>query len=285
MLIDTHAHLDFPDYNEDRTEVLQRAGEAGVNRIITIGTTLESSRRAIELAEQHEQVYATVGIHPNNATETPDDFLETLRELAAHPKVVALGEMGLDYHRLEDNVKPDLQTQATSALLAGRTEDLEHIVEDGAIKARQAAFFGAQLDLAVDLDLPVVIHQRDSWQDVLDQLEPYTGKVRGVFHCFGGSPDDVKLLADRGHIVSFTGIVTFKSAQIVREAAAAVADDGFMVETDCPFLAPVPHRGQRCEPAYVAKTAAAISEARGVSPEKVAELTSRTAERFFRFSR
>jgi len=285
MLIDTHAHLDFPDFNEDRPAILQRAREAGVERIITIGTTLQSSRRAIELAEQHDGVYATVGIHPNNVGEEPDDFLDALRELAAHPKVVALGEMGLDYHRLEDNIKPDLQTQATSALLASRTEDIEHLVEDGAIKARQAAFFGAQLDLALELELPVVIHQRDSWHDVLDQMESYTGKVRGVFHCFGGGPDDVKLLADRGHLVSFTGIVTFKSAGIVREAAAAVADDGFMVETDCPFLAPVPHRGQRCEPAYVAKTAAAIAEARGVAPEKVAEWTTATAERFFRFSR
>ncbi len=283
MLIDTHAHLDFPDFADDLDAVLERAQAAGVERMITIGTTLASSRRAVALAEAHPMVYATVGIHPSNAMEVPGDFIRSLRDLAAHPKVVGLGEMGLDYHDLPDQQKPDLATQVVSALLASRPEDFEKQLESGAIRARQAEIFEAQLDLAAQTGLPVVIHQRDSWQDTLDLLTPWSGRVQGVFHCFGGSPEDAAALAALGHIVSFTGIVTFKNADRVRESAAAVAEDGFMVETDCPFLAPVPHRGKRCEPAHTALTAAAIAAARGVDPQQTAESTTATALRFFRF--
>jgi len=283
MLIDTHAHLDFPDYEADLEAVLERAREAGVERIITIGTTLEGSRRAVALAERFPQVYATVGIHPSNAEEVPGDFIGVLRELAAHPRVVGLGEMGLDYHELPDQQKPDLDTQAAGALLLGRTTDLEQVLEVGSMKARQAEIFEAQLDLATELELPVVIHQRDAWQDTVDLLERWVGRVQGVFHCFGGHPEDAALLARMGHLVSFTGIVTFKNAEVVRETAVAVAEDGYMVETDAPFLAPVPYRGKRCEPAYTALTAAKIAEVRGVPVEQVAESTTATALRFFRF--
>jgi len=283
MLIDTHCHLDFPDFSEDLSDVIARAKAAGVEQLITIGTTLESSRRAIELSEQYPEVYATVGVHPSNAMEAPADFVSSLREMAAHPRVVGLGEMGLDYHKLPGSEKPDLEKQAATALLYSRTEDLETVVEDGAIKARQAEVFSAQLELAKELGLPVVIHQRDCWEDILTQLAPYDHQVPGVFHCFGGDATDAKLLAERGYLVSFTGIVTFKNAERARDAVAAVPDDGFMVETDSPFLAPTPVRGKRCEPAYVVEVAKAIAETRGVSPERIAELTTATAQKFFKF--
>jgi TatD DNase family protein len=142
-----------------------------------------------------------------------------------------------------------------------------------------------QLDLAVELGLNVVIHQRSSWSDTLEVLRGYTGKVRGVFHCFGGTPEEAAEVASLGHLVSFTGIITFKNAEQVRETAAAVALDGYMVETDCPYLAPVPHRGKRAEPAHTRLVAETIAKARGISLEEVAAQTTRTAEGFFRFNR
>jgi len=284
MLIDTHAHLDFPDFADDLEAILQRARDAGVERIITVGTTLESSARAVELATQYPIVYATVGIHPGSAHEVIDDFLPTLKALASHPKVVAIGEIGLDYFHLPGNAQPDLTQQVTEALQATTTNEIERLLEDGAIRSRQAEVFLQQLELAIELGLPVVIHQRDSWDDTLALLEPYTGKVRAVFHCFGGTPDQAAQLAAMGHLVSFTGIVTFKNAGIVRETAAAVAEDGYMVEADCPYLAPEPDRGKRCEPAHVRIVADAVAEARGVLPELVIAASGATAQRFFRFA-
>jgi TatD DNase family protein len=149
------------------------------------------------------------------------------------------------------------------------------------MKSAQAEAFKAQLDLAVELGRNVVIHQRDAWADTLDILRPYTGKLRGVFHCFGGSPEDAAELASMGHLVSFTGIITFKNATIVQETARSLAPDGYMVETDCPYLAPVPFRGKTCEPAHVKLTAEKIAELRGELLEKVAADTERTAHDFF----
>lgn len=284
-LIETHAHLDYPDFAPDLEGVIARASEAGVTRIISIGTGLESSRRAVELSERFPGVFAVVGIHPTNVTEEGLDFLPALSELARHPKVVAIGETGIDYHHVPDELQPPKVAAVDSALLAQCTGDQERLIAEGAWKAAQANAFRMQLDLAVELGLNVVIHQRNAWQDTLDILRDYTGRVRGVFHCFGGTPEEAAKVAALGHLVSFTGIITFKNAEQVRLTAAAIPAEGYMVETDCPYLAPVPHRGKRAEPAHTRLVAEKIAEVRGISLEEVAAATTRTAESFFRFRR
>jgi TatD DNase family protein len=284
-LIETHAHLDYPDFAPDLEGVISRAAEAGVTRIISIGTGLESSRRAVALAERFPNVHAVVGIHPTNVTEEGLDFLPALGELARHPKVVAIGETGIDYHHLPEELQAPKVADVDSALLAQSHGDQERLIAEGAWKSAQADAFRMQLDLAVELGLNVVIHQRSAWEDTLEVLRPYTGKLRGVFHCFGGTPEEAAEVASLGHLVSFTGIITFKNAEHVRLTAAAVAADGYMVETDCPYLAPVPYRGKRAEPAHTRLVAEKIAEVRGITLEEVAEATTRTAEGFFRFSR
>jgi len=282
MLIDTHAHLDYPDFANDFDDVLSRAREKGVERILTIGTGIESSRQAIALAERYDSIYAVVGVHPTNVEEAGLDFLHELRKLAHHPKVVAIGEAGLDYHRLPSSLQSE-GTSAMDALLAGTAEGTEDFIMDGAYKAAQAEAFQMQLDLAVEVGLNMVIHQRDSWEDTLNILRPYTGKLKTVFHCFGGTSDQAAELIEMGHLVSFTGIITFKNAAIVRETAASLPEGSFMVETDCPYLAPAPHRGKRCEPWHTRLVAEKLAEIRGTTFEAIAEHTSETAESFFRF--
>lgn len=287
MLIETHAHLDYPDFAGDFDDVLRRATDAGVTRIISIGTSLESSGRAIELAEKYPNVFAVVGVHPSHVEESEDDVIDPLRELAKNPRVVAIGETGLDYHRLPSaELMKERKTQVFAKALQTSTEELvEAEIHDGAYKSKQASLFEQQLDLAVELGLNVVIHQRDAWDDTLSLLQPYTGKVRGVFHCFGGTPQQANEVIALGHLVSFTGIVTFKNGENVREVAAHVPLDRFMVETDCPYLAPVPYRGKRCEPWHTRIVAETIANTRGTSLEEIARATSATAEEFFRFNR
>ena len=286
MLIDTHAHLDFPDFVNDFEDVLRRAEQAEVKRIITVGTSIQSSRRAIELAEKYPAVYAAVGVHPSHVNEAEDDVITPLRDLATNPRVVAIGETGLDYHHSpSQEVAKETQVQVMSALRSETDEEIEAQIRDGAYKSKQASLFQQQLDLAVELGLNVVIHQRDAWQDTLEVLRPYTGKVRGVFHCFSGSSNEANEVLDLDHLVSFTGIVTFKNGVAVRQVAAEIPLWKFMVETDCPFLAPAPFRGKRCEPAHTRIVAEAIAAARGASLQEIAEVTTETAEKFFRFNR
>jgi len=288
QLIETHAHLDYPDFAPDFDAVLQRATEAGVTRIITIGTSLESSQRAVALAEKHPNVFAVIGVHPTYVEESGEDVITPLRELAANPRVVALGETGLDYHSLPslELAKAQKSMQVFSKALQTSTEDLlEAEIHDGAYKSKQASLFEQQLDLAVELGLNVVIHQRDAWQDTLDIMRPYSGKVRGVFHCFGGSIEQANEVLDLDHLVSFTGIVTFKNGANVREVASQVPLWKFMVETDCPYLAPVPFRGKRCEPAHTRIVAETIATAREIPLDELAAATTETAEKFFRFRR
>ena len=262
MLIDTHAHLDYPDYDEDRAQVISRAADAGVTEIISIGTRIDSSTRAVELAENFPTIWATVGIHPNEASQAPDDAVERLRTLAQSSRVVALGEIGLDYHHLP--------------------EGPEAIAAE---KARQANLFRRQLNLAVELNLNAVIHQRDSWDDTLKILGEFTGRTRGVFHCFGGTLEQAREVIALGHLVSFTGIVTFKNARQVQATAQDIPWDQFMVETDCPYLAPVPDRGKRCEPAHTRNVADHIARLRNISVQEIATRTTATAREFFRFHR
>ncbi|PYK93280.1 MAG: TatD family deoxyribonuclease [Verrucomicrobia bacterium] len=296
MLVETHAHLDYPDFANDFDEVLRRASEAGVTRIITIGTSVESSRRAVDLAEKYPNIFAVIGVHPTYAAEADEDVITPLGKLAKSPRVVAIGETGLDYHRLpsieladkrEAHVFPHQEVfHAVAKALQYSTEDqIEAGIHDGAYKSKQASLFEQQLDLAVELGLNVVIHQRDAWEDTLEMMRPYSGKLRGVFHCFGGSLEQANEVVDLGHLVSFTGIVTFKNGATVREVAARIPLDKFMVETDCPYLAPVPFRGKRCEPAHTRIVAETIAAARGISLKEVAEMTTQTAQEFFRFNR
>ena len=285
MFTDTHAHLDYPQFAGQLDEVIERASAAGVQRIITIGINRDSCRRALSIAEKYDNVFAVVGLHPCNVLdEGAMDFLGELPALARHPKVVAIGETGMDYHHLPSRelARRNKSEAVFDALLAGTAEAAEAEIADGAMRAAQEEAFRAQLDLAVELGRNVVIHQREAWQDTLEILRPYTGKLRGVYHCFGGSAEDAAALAALGHLVSFTGIVTFKNAALVQETVASVASDGYMVETDCPYLAPVPFRGQTCEPAHTRLVAEKIAALRGESLEKIATDTERTAREFFK---
>ena len=263
IFYDTHAHLDYPDYGNDLPEVIERARTAGITKIISIGTDLESSARAIKLTERFAGVYAAVGWHPSDAHKAPDDIRQPLRELVKHPKVVAIGEIGLDYHRLPGQ-KP-----------GGTAED------DTRYKQKQAEIFRQQLDIAAEAGLNCVIHQRDSFDDTLAQLKPFAGKVRGVFHCFGESTDRMRRVLETGSLVSFTGIVTFKNGQNVRDTVAATPSGQFMLETDCPYLAPVPYRGQRCEPAYVKEISETVAQVKGCPLEELSVVTCKTAAEFF----
>ena len=286
MLIDTHAHLDYPEFEPDFAEILQRATDAGVTRIITIGTSIASSRRAVQLAETHSNVYAAIGVHPTS-DETAEDVMAPLRELAQSRRVVAIGETGLDYHRLPSaEAAKSKAVQVFARTLQGETqEEIAAGIDDAAEKARQASWFEQQLDLAVELGLNAVIHQRNAWADTLEMMRPYSGKLRGVFHCFGGSIDDAREVLAMGHLVSFTGIVTFKNGASVRDVATQLPLDGFMLETDCPYLAPTPFRGKRCEPAHTRLVAEAIAKARGLPLDELARATTATAEAFFQFNR
>ncbi len=281
MFTDTHAHLDYPDFEADLEDVLSRAAAAGIHRVVTIATGSESSRRAVRLAEQFPSVYAVVGVHPTNVAEEPDNWPDVIRPLASHPKVVAIGETGLDYHHLPSEKLGG--APGVSALLAEMPQDSEAAIVDGAYKAAQAEAFAIQLDMAVECGKNVVIHQRDAWDDTLRILSEYTGRLRGVFHCFGNTPDQAREVLALGHLVSFTGIVTFKNAPLVQEVASAIPLDTFLVETDCPYLAPVPHRGGRCEPAHTRLVAEKIATLRGIGLEELSRATEQTADRFFRF--
>jgi TatD DNase family protein len=259
---DTHAHLDYPDFASDLDEVLDRARAAGISRIITIGTDLASSKRAIDLADRFEMVFAVAGWHPTHVMEAPEDIRPALRGLAAHPKVVALGETGFDYHRLPSSK-------------GGTAADDEHY------KRRQAAIFRQHLEVAADSSLNCVIHQRDSLEDTLDMMASCQGRVRGVFHCFGADTATMERVLAIGSMVSFTGIVTFKNAQTVRETVQATPLGQFMLETDCPFLAPAPYRGKRCEPAYVKEISQITAETKGCRLEELSAATCQAAKDFF----
>jgi TatD DNase family protein len=263
IFFDTHAHLDYPDYAPDLPEVIARAKAAGITKIISIGTSLESSQCAIRLAEKHPNVYAVIGWHPTEALEAPEDLRPALRELAGHPKVVAIGETGLDYHHL-----PSEKPEFTAA-------------DDVRYKEKQADIFRQQMEVAAEFGLNCVIHQRTAFDETVAQMKPFIGKTRGVFHCFGETVERMRQIFEIGSLVSFTGIVTFKNAHNVRDAVAAAPLDKFMLETDCPYLAPVPYRGKRCEPAYVKEISEAVAQIKLCSLDELSAATCRTAAEFF----
>jgi TatD DNase family protein len=261
VFYDTHAHLDFPDFAADLSQVVERAAAAGIGKIITIGTDAESSAKAVQIAEKFPNVFAAVGWHPTHVPGAPADVRPALRELARHPKVVAIGETGLDYHR--------------------RAQDNKSQAEFENDKQRQAEIFRQQLELAAELGLNCVIHQRESFEDTLAHMKLFMGRTRGVFHCFSENVAALRRVLAVGSLVSFTGIVTFKNGQNARDALAAAELGQFMFETDCPFLAPPPFRGQRCEPARVVEISKAAAEVKKCSLDELSAATIGAARDFF----
>ena len=260
---DTHVHLDYPEFAEELPALVERAAAAGITRLVRIGTDLESSGRAVALAEKFPQIFAVAGWHPNDAVRAPKDFRAELRALAQHPKVIAIGETGLDYFRLPS-------ANGGSA------------ADDAHVKARQAEAFQQQLEVAAEVGLNCVIHTRgECFDETLRLMEPFVGRMRGVFHCFVGTPEQMQRVLAMGSLVSFTGIVTFKNAAQVRATVAATPLGRLMLETDAPFLAPMPYRGKRCESAYVREIAAAIAQVKGCSLDELSAATCRTAHEFF----
>jgi len=252
-LIDTHCHLTFEPLVDDVAAVVRRSRESGVTGWITVGTTLEDSRKAIELAAQYDRMYATVGIHPHDAKDADRQSLDELRVLARSDKVVAIGETGLDFH-YNFSKQPD-----------------------------QKRVFAAHLEMAEELDLPVVVHSRNAFDETIDILDAHGGGLKGVvFHCFGGTAEQARALLERGYCVSFTGVVTFKNAQIARQAAEVVPLDRMMVETDCPYMSPEPVRKQKPnEPALIIHTARFLVQLKGVGADEFNAATTETARRFF----
>ena len=279
IFFDTHAHLDYPDFTQELAQVVDRAQDAGITKIITIGTDLESSRRAVQLSEQFANVFAVVGWHPSYAVEAPADLRPALLELGKKPKVVALGETGLDYHRLPSkSKKPGDENSGEGRMLS--EQDVQR--QDETYKAKQAQIFAQHLEVASELGLNCVIHQRDALEDTLGQLRPFSQRVRGVFHCFANDEHAMKRILALGSLVSFTGILTFKNGQNIRDTLGATPMNQFMLETDCPYLAPVPYRGKRCEPAYVKEIAQVAASVKSCSLEELSDATCTTAGKFFR---
>ena len=259
-IIDTHAHLDMAPFDKDRTGAIVRARDAGVNTIITVGVDLESSRKAIKLAENYPGVLATVGFHPHDAARMEEADVANLAEMAKHPSVVAIGEIGLDFYR------------------------------DRSSRGTQLQALQWQLELAERLDLPVIIHCRQAEQDMLPLLQHWTsadkrlnGKHGGVIHCFSSDVETARRYLDMGFFISFGAYIGYPSSLHLHSVIRGIPRDRLVVETDSPFLPPQSHRGKRNEPAYLPLTVGALAEIRGVSPETVAEETTRNARRLFRF--
>ncbi|HEX4133213.1 MAG TPA: TatD family hydrolase [Bryobacteraceae bacterium] len=250
MFIDSHCHLDDKRFADDLDAVLDRAAAAGVTRILTIGTGDGPPEvdRAVRIADRYSQVYASIGVHPHDASKVTPQTYADLRALASHSKVVAFGEIGLDYHY------------------------------DFSPREIQREVFTEQLKLAREVNLPITIHTREAWQDTMSILrEHWSGE--GVMHCFTGDPAQAQEALDLGLHLAYGGVLTFKTAEAVRESARITPPDRLLLETDAPYLAPVPHRGKRNEPAMMIETARKLAEVRGITPEAIAALTSTNFER------
>jgi TatD DNase family protein len=248
-LTDSHCHLDDKKYAEDVDQVLARAAEAGVTRMLTIGTGDGPPEldRAVCLAEKYAQLFASIGVHPHDAAKCEPRTFDDLRALGRHPKVVAFGEIGLDYHY------------------------------DFSPRETQREVFATQLKLARELGLPVIIHTREAWDDTINLLRQHWSGP-GIMHCFTGDRAQAEQALDLGFHLAFGGVITFRTAESVREAAAIVPDDKLLIETDAPYLAPIPYRGKRNEPAMMVETAKTLAALRNTTPERIAEITSTNFE-------
>ena len=253
MLVDSHCHLDFPDFADERADIIARALEAGVGRMVTISTRVRRFPQILEIAEAHEEVFCSIGTHPHNAAEELDVTTDELIRLSAHPKVIAIGEAGLDYH-YDKSPRPD-----------------------------QAKGFRTHIAAARETGLPLVVHARSADDDMIAILEEESGKGAFPFilHCFSSGRRLAEVGVALGGYVSFSGILTFRNSQDIRDIAADVPRDRLLVETDAPYLAPVPHRGKRNEPAYVAHTAAVLAETIGISTAEISNLTTKNFFRLF----
>lgn len=254
MFIDSHAHLDDKRFDEDRDILIKGLKDNGIDIAINIGADLQTSINSVELSKKYEHIYASVGIHPHSADEADDKALKKIKELADNEKVVAIGEIGLDFYY--DNSPRDEQRKC----------------------------FKEHLRLAKELNLPVVIHSREASQETFDIIqEAQDGTLRGVMHCYSGSVEMAEEYINKlGFYISIGGPVTFKNARIVKEVAQFVPLDKLLIETDCPYLTPEPYRGKRNEPMYVKYTAAEIAKLRGITVEELAEATSRNARELFK---
>lgn len=248
MFVDTHAHLQWTSFDNDREKVLERAKENLLTRIVNIGFDITGSLKGIELSEKYQGLYATVGIHPHNANALDENSMDKLRELATNPKVVAIGEIGLDYYR---NLSP---------------------------KAIQKRAFETQLSLAQELNLPIVIHDREAHDEILQVLLRFEGKIKGILHCFSGSKEMAQRCIDLGFLISFAGTVTYPKAQELRKIAKWIDLKNMLLETDCPWLAPQEMRGKRNEPSFLPIIAREIANLKNISVEELAEATTRNAE-------
>lgn len=252
MFIDTHTHLFFKNFDEDRDEVIKNALTAGVKYMVVPGTDIETSRQAVELAEKYKSVYAAVGVHPHDTKDWDDSLIDELRKLAKHPKVVAIGEIGLDY--FYDFSPKDKQQQA----------------------------FDKQIQLALELELPIIIHNRDSNDDIMEFARKYKdSSLKAQYHCFAGTVENARELVEMGHFISFTGNITFKKADSIREVLSKVSVENILLETDSPFLTPVPFRGKRNEPKHIPIIAQIVAETHHLRVEDVARTTSWNAYKLF----
>jgi len=253
MLIDTHTHLDDPRYDADRDTTIQRARQAGVGAFVTIGCDLATSRSAVTLADHHPDIYASIGVHPHEVKHIADGWYDELRRLAQNQKVVAYGEIGLDYHYNHSTPK------------------------------EQRERFREQVQLARELRLPVIIHTREAQEDTISILkEEKAAEVGGVFHCFSGDAWLAKDALDLGFYLSFSGILTFQNASMLRDIAKQTPLDRVLIETDCPYLTPVPHRGKRNEPAFVSHVAQQLAEIHPeLSLDQISQATTENAKRLF----
>jgi len=251
MLIDSHAHLEMGEFDHDRDDVLERARQAGVGMIITVGTNLEDCHKAVSLSEQYREVYAAVGIHPHDVQGIDGKTYQTLKTLALRDKVVAFGEIGLDFYR---NRSP---------------------------REMQIRRFGEQLEIACELQLPVIIHDRDAHEETMRMLKAGKREQGGVIHCFSGDTVMAGQCLDMGFYISIPGPVTYPKATRITEVVRYVPMERILVETDCPFLTPQPHRGSRNEPAYVVHTADKVAEIKKISREDVERITSENAKTLF----
>lgn len=255
MLFDTHVHLNAVQYKDDQEAVIKRAFDAGVKQMVVVGFNDETIPLAIEIAENHESIYAAVGWHPVDAIDYRDEHSAYLKQLSKHEKVVAIGEMGLDYHW--DKSPKDIQDKV----------------------------FRTQINLAKDVDLPIIIHNREATEDVLKILrEEKAEEVGGIMHCYSGTVDELQAFLDLNFYISLAGPVTFKNAKVPKEVAEQVPLDRLLIETDAPYLAPHPYRGKRNEPAYITKVAEEIARIRGLSYEEICRITTENANAIYRIN-
>jgi TatD DNase family protein len=255
-LIDTHCHLTFDGLIQDIDGVIARSKAAGVTSWLTVGTDMQENLKAIELTGKYENMYAAVGMHPHDAKDVTEDTLTRLKELARNEKVIAIGETGLDYH-------------------------YNHSLHED-----QRRVFAEHLKIAAELDLPVIIHCRKSFEETMQVLDNHAGRVKKiVFHCFSGSAEQAKIVLDKDYYISFTGVVTFKNARIKKQAAKIVPTDRLMLETDCPYMSPEPMRKQKInEPALMVHTAKFLAELKGMDPADFANAITATSRAFFQIS-